>query len=156
MEAKAKAKAQEVDRTEVIEFCPGCFSSSDGGSCGEGIVGGNCYNCGAGSDVRIPRWAVESIRTQASWVGRRYYPGPEDKENAQELKYLRALPKAFPGRSAEPDKEEKYRWWVKQELPSTTGSKSVSTMVKASSTEDAIEASRFVLPYVPAEALNGK
>jgi hypothetical protein len=98
---------------------------------------------------------TKKIRSQASWVGRRYYPGPEDQERAAELKAQRSLPTSFPGRRAEKDKNEQYWWWVTQELPSK---QSVSSSFKATSAEDAIEASRYSLPYVPAEDLepNGK
>ena len=157
METKAiqdqAVKEEKLNHKDQLGFCPLCFASSEGGSWGVGVIGDHCLNCGAGGTIEIPRWAVDSIRAQASWVGRRYYPGPEDVENAGELRNLRALPNAFPGRSAEQDKKEKYRWWVKQELPSETGSKSVSMSVKATSAEDAIEASRYLLPYVPEEDL---
>jgi hypothetical protein len=154
----APGKIQEekkLDHKEILGFCPGCFASTEGGSWGVGVIGDHCMNCGATGTVQIPRWAVDSIRAQASWVGRRYYPGPEDQERAAELKALRALPPSFPGRRAEEDKHEKYRWWVTQDLP---GNKNVSSMFKATSAADAIEASRYSLPYVPAEDLesNGK
>jgi len=144
-------KEKKLDHKEVLGFCPQCFASTEGGSWGTGVIDDHCYNCGAGGAIRIPRWAVDSIRAQASWVGRRYYPGPEDSENAVELKNLRSLPTSFPGRTAEKDKEEQYRWWVTQALP---GNKSISSSFKATSAEDAIEASRYSLPYVPEEDLN--
>lgn len=156
--------AQEAKpREELLNFCSRCFASDDGGSWGIGTIGAaegsgagaHCLNCGANwtVDIKIPRWAIESIRSQASWVGRRYYPGPEDKENAKELRFLRSLPTTFPGRSAEPIADEPYRWWVKQLLPKGFSGASVMIAVKASSVEDAVEASRLLLPYIPAEVL---
>lgn len=153
VEAAQEAKPRE----ELLNFCPRCFASDDGGSWGAGTVdlqggGSHCLNCGAGCSpsLQLPRWAIESIRSQASWVGRRYYPGEEDRDNHTELKALRALPKTFPGRTAEKIEKEPYTYWVKQQLGKN---KSVMSTFKASSPEDAIEASRFSLPYVPAEAL---
>jgi hypothetical protein len=161
MESQGQSEAgKEVDPGELLNFCARCFASDDGGSWGCGTIDGHCFNCGAGwtGELKLPRWAIESIRSQASWVGRRYYPGPEDRENHEEIRRLRALPKTFPGRSAERDKEDKYRWWVSQDLPSSTGSKRVTTSVKATSADDAIEASRYSLPYISEEDLaqNGK
>jgi len=157
MESQSEASKEADPHHELLNFCARCFASDDGGSWGVGTIDGHCFNCGAGwtGELKLPRWAVESIRAQASWVGRRYYPGPEDQERVAELKALRALPTSFPGRRAEEDKQEKYRWWVTQDLP---GNKNVSSMFKATSAADAIEASRYSLPYVPAEDLesNGK
>lgn len=149
---------EKLDHKRLLWFCACCFASKEDGSWNHTTSEHYCLNCGArGGAVRIPFWAIESIRNQASWVGKRYYPNQEDKEHARELKYLRALPASFPGRITESDKEERYRWWVKQTLPAETGSQYVSTMVNATSAEDALEASRFLLPYIPAEALtNGK
>lgn len=138
---------------ELIPFCPACFASSENGSWSYTVMGDFCSNCGAIGTITIPRWAIESIRHQASWVGRRYYPNQEDRENAAELRALRAIPKSFPGRTAQQDKEDKYRYWVTQRLDSN---KTVSTSVKAASVDDAIEASRYVLPYVPEEQLNDR
>jgi hypothetical protein len=152
MVTQNEASKKEDPHHELLNFCARCFASDDGGSWGEGTIDGHCFNCGAGwtGELKLPRWAIESIRSQASWVGRRYYPGEEDRENQAELKALRALPKVFPGRTAKKDDKEPYRYWVTQQLGKN---KTVMTSLKATSEEDAIEASRFSLPYISAEAL---
>jgi hypothetical protein len=73
-----------------IPFCPGCFATSEDGSANHVCDENYCYNCGSGGTVTIPRWAVESIRAQASWVGKRYYPNAEDHIINAELKLLRS------------------------------------------------------------------
>jgi hypothetical protein len=145
METEAKPKAEE-SHLDHLDFCPGCFATDEDGSWGCTVIGDYCMNCGAGGTVRIPRWAVKSIRRQASWVGKRYYPNDEDFERHAELKALRALPASFPGRTTEQDQQDPNRFWVKQKL---TDNKSVSISVVASSHHEAMEASRFSLPYVP-------
>lgn len=146
MEAETEPKKNE-SHLDLLPFCPGCFATSEDGSWGSVVLGDYCLNCGAGGTVTIPRWAVTSIRRQASWVGKRYYPCDEDFEKYAELKALRALVKSFPGRTAEPDKENPRRFWVKQQI---SENKSISTSVDASSIDEAIEASRYSgLPYVP-------
>lgn len=147
--------APAADRFELTGFCPSCFASSDGGSWGVGVEGGHCYNCGAGGAITIPRWAVESIRAQASWVGRRYYPGREDHELAEERKALLRLVPSFPGRTATPAVRledgawvpDPGRWDVRQMLPNGW----IETQVLAGSAEEAIEATRYHLRYVPQE-----
>jgi hypothetical protein len=163
------AKTAEKERirklNELLWFCAKCFASNENGSWGGGIDVAqdekrtNCSNCGAwGCAVKIPRWAVESIREQASWVGKRYYPIDEDKARYAEIQALRALVTEFPGRSAEkipedhPDDVD--QWWVHQELPHGG---STSTSVKAKSAEEALKKGRLLLPYIPKNALkNGK
>lgn len=76
---------------QMLTFCPRCFASSEDGSWGDVAIGDGCMNCGSGGTVVIPRWAVDSIREQASWVGKRYYPHAEDKEQVRELRYLRSI-----------------------------------------------------------------
>lgn len=76
-------------RTDLLWFCPGCFASEENGSCNHTCDANYCYNCGYPSTIQIPRYAIESIRQQASWVGSRYYPNSEDKQIRLELKYLR-------------------------------------------------------------------
>lgn len=143
---------KKTPHLDILWFCPCCFATDEDGSWNHTVENGYCMNCGAGGAVQIPRYAVDSIRNQASWVGKRYYQNEEDREQYAELKRLRALPKAFPGRSARltNDENDKYSYWVTQQLP---GGKSISSVFKANSPQDAIEASRFSLPYVTEEEL---
>jgi hypothetical protein len=61
---------QHRERDAVLLFCPRCFASSRDGSWGGKAEKDFCCNCSTiGSMVRLPLWAVESIRQQASWVG---------------------------------------------------------------------------------------
>lgn len=76
---------------DILNFCPSCFATNEDGSWAHTCDEYYCYNCGNCSTIKIPRWAVESIRAQASWVGKRYYPNEEDRENYQELENLRKL-----------------------------------------------------------------
>ncbi len=68
---------------EYVDFCPGCFATNLDGSCcptgsdGTGLQLG-CDNCGGHHLLHMPKWAADSIRRQASWVGKRYYPNHED------------------------------------------------------------------------------
>lgn len=135
----------------LILFCPMCFADEDGGSWGAGVDADMCHNCCAvRSAIEIPRWAAESIRGQASWVGCRYYPNQEDRERFRETRALRALPVNFPGRTSKPVMDEVNSYWVTQRMP---GGATISSVFKAVSEEDAIEASRLSLPYVSAEEL---
>jgi hypothetical protein len=138
---------------DVLLFCPCCFASSEGGSWGEVVIEGHCFNCGAGgSGIEMKRWAVDSIRQQASWVGKRYYPHDEDKQRHEELKVLRALIPSFPGRTARLSEDGKASepgklvWWVEQVTGAQT---TTSVSIEAATAEEAIEASRFLLPYHP-------
>jgi hypothetical protein len=145
----SKLKTQE-ERDAIRQFCPCCFADDIGGSWGVGTVGGYCMNCGNGSTIAVPAWAVESIREQASWVGKRYYPNDEDKQAREERTALLALVKEFPGRSADESAEEPGHWVVKQLRPN--GARTM-TYVAASSATEALERARTILPYVTAEAL---
>lgn len=85
----------------TLLFCVCCFATNEDGSWGETTVGeensSHCLNCGAGNSCfSLPEWAVKSIRQQASWVGKRYYPHEEDKETAAELERLRVLAPEVP------------------------------------------------------------
>ncbi len=138
--------------TEYVLFCVMCFADSVDGSWGHTVVettsGSHCLNCGAsGSGVAMPRWAVESVRKNASWVGCRYYPNQDDRERGAELVHLRALVPHFPGRTAAPIPDHPDRWAVTQRL---ADSKTVSVAVTASSEDEALAAARTQLPYVPA------
>ena len=151
------------DRMEEILFCCCCFASEDSSSWGETLIEGHCFNCGAGgSTKKLPRYFVESIRQQASWVGKRYYPAKEDFENAEERKRLLSCVEKFPGRSVEPaetitrDGEwipEPGRWTVKQLTPGNLYS---TTTVTAETEAEAWEKARFCgLTYHTEESLRG-
>lgn len=78
-------------KNDLLLFCVGCFATEEGGSWGEICVDGYCMNCGSGGGtVQLKRWQIESIRTSASWVGKRYYPHQEDINNYREIQLLRA------------------------------------------------------------------
>lgn len=155
-----KLKTQE-ERDAVRQFCACCFADDEGGSWGIGTLpsGGHCFNCGAGgSTVAIPAWAVESIREQASWVGKRYYPHDEDREANEERKTLRGLQTVFAGRSARPVRDiegepEPGHWWVDQELP---GGGSVSTTLDALTEKEALHHAKTALPFFTSEQLKRK
>lgn len=80
-----------TDLKDMLGFCPGCFASTEDGSWGHVVIGDHCTNCGANGTVQLPRWAVDSIRRQASWVGSRFYPSQEDRDLHRELRYLRSV-----------------------------------------------------------------
>lgn len=95
----------------------------------------------------MPIWAIDSIRQNASWVGKRYYPSQEDREQALELRYLRSLAPPPSGRTvkrADYDGSNEHDWVVKQEYPDGS---SVTTMVKADFDEQAWLAGQIALPY---------
>ncbi len=144
-----------VDRMTCIDFCPACFASEHGGSWNHAIVNGYCSNCGNGSCVSMPIWAIEEIRRQASWVGKRYYPTPEDQEAEEELQTLRGMQTEFPGRSVERDVDEdgQILFVVRQ----ITGKGKYSTTYcdarVCGSAEQAWEKARTRLPYVSQEQL---
>ncbi|HMJ52953.1 MAG TPA: hypothetical protein VK540_12780 [Polyangiaceae bacterium] len=106
-------------------------------------------NCGNGSTVAVPAWAVESIREQASWVGKRYYPNAEDHEACEERLALLALVKEFPGRSVEPT-DESGRWVVKQLQPNGLYT---MTSVDAATVDEAFGKAIAILPYVTAKMM---
>jgi hypothetical protein len=150
-------KTQE-DRDAIRSFCPCCFADNVGGSWGVGTIGSHCMNCGNGSTVTLPAWAVESIREQASWVGKRYYPHEEDREAYEERKTLRGLQTVFAGRSARPIRDaegapEPGHWWVDQEKP---GGGCVSTTLDALSEAEALEKAKTALPFFTSEQLQQK
>lgn len=129
-------------------FCPRCFADDEGGSWGEGVVGNGalCANCGAMGAIAIPAWAVASIREQASWVGKRYYPHAEDREHSREVRYLRSIAPPAAGVTAEHMEGAKWNHWCV-----TSGTTSIMPIVAASE-EAAIREGRLSLPYpVPTE-----
>lgn len=140
----------EQGRERELDFCPRCFATSESGSWNHVIVSGYCMNCGNSSTVTLPLWAIESIREQASWVGKRHYPSKEDRQQCAELRALRLLVAEFPGRTAEPaGGDDPFRWWVKQSVAAADGGGWISVMVDASSAAEALDAARAILPYVP-------
>jgi hypothetical protein len=133
------------DRAQQFRFCPCCFADEASGSWHHVVVSGYCTNCGNGSTVLLPRWAIDSIREQASWVGKRYYPHKEDAERHAERDALLALVTRFPGRTATPaEGMDADQWSVRQEMP---GGLSVTTLVRAETAEEAMRKCR--LCYVP-------
>ena len=135
---------------QMIQFCPNCFATEHDGSWGSTVHGQWCSNCGATGTIPMPRWAVESIRSNASFVGKRYYPIDEDFEASRELKELRALQTSFPGRSAELKQShlgEGPYWSVSQKMGRKTRYITVSAD-KAKTPEEALEAAKCDLPYV--------
>lgn len=129
-------------RDEIRQFCVRCFADDRGGSWGDGVhaiaEGGSfCANCcGIGSAFPLPQWAVDSIREQASWIGKRYYPHDEDVEKAAEVRYLRSI--APPPESTAVHLESG-GWNVTQGR--------VSTIIDAPSEARAKEIGREILPY---------
>jgi hypothetical protein len=110
--------------SDFLSMCVRCYATEEGGSWGaatikavDGDYGhsllgtltlehahgkGHCHNCGAsGCTIVIPRWAVDSLRQQASWVGKRYYPIVEDSLAQAELRALRSLVPHDSGRTVE-------------------------------------------------------
>jgi hypothetical protein len=103
-------------------------------------------NCGAnGCTVPLPRWTVESIREQASWVGKRYYPHEEDIETNKEIQLLRALAPDDPERTVTQCEDDPRRWETRQ--PTEKGW--TSTWVTADSEAEAREKAKLVMEYRP-------
>lgn len=142
----------QPEHLELREFCALCFADDKSGSWGHVTTGACfCTNCCAnGSTIRIPAWAVRSIREQASWVGKRFYPHTEDREAHEERKALHDLVPSFPGREAIPQEDSPGLWQVTQILP--VGS--VRTTVRAITGEQAMRQSG--LRYVPQSELGKK
>lgn len=137
----------------IVAFCVQCFADEDSGSWSHAVIpeADFCANCCAsGTLVRIPARAVGSIRQQASWVGKRYYPNDEDRQRYEERADLLETISVFPGRSA---RLEEDRWVVTQLLPD---GRHVSTFVRKQDAADAMEAMRASkLRFVPAHKLPG-
>ena len=156
--------ATKPDLKENILFCCCCFASGDDSSWGEPVMEGHCFNCGAGgSTFWLPRYAVKSIREQASWVGKRYYPNKEDIERSEERKRLLACVEEFAGRTVEPAEEldkdgnfvrQEGYWNVKQLSPDGLWS---STSVAAATEGEAWEKARYCgLTYHSEESLRAQ
>jgi len=129
---------------KLRRFCPRCFADEETGSWNHVVTGSHCTNCGSSSTIDIPGWAIDSIREQASWVGKRYYPNQEDYENRHELRLLRSKMTEFPGRTARPTHGGD-GWVVEQRTgPNTL----TSTLVSAASADEALGRVKAELPYV--------
>lgn len=134
----AEAKAKAAHSEELILFCPWCFASQDNASWHGELIEGACMNCGVSNGtVKIPRFAVEEIRKQASWVGKRYYPHEEDKELHKERMELMKLVKEFPGRTIEP--AGRRRWEIAQKGPNGSTSVTIDGKTKGEAWERAKE-----------------
>lgn len=133
----------------TLWFCPCCFASSENGSWNHTAYEGGCSNCGAGPSIQLPPWAIDSIRQQASWVGKRYYPHAEDQEHSREVRALRSIVKEFPGRTA-CENVANPGWSVTQVMPD--GSKCSMYFFNAKSEAEALALARLELPYVPSTA----
>jgi len=140
-----ESKLTPEEKKAVVHFCVRCLGSSDNSSWGAAVGPSYCMNCGAGGTIDIPRWAVESIREQASWVGKRYYPHKEDLETREEIRLLRALAPDDPRRTVKQDENNPRRFYAEQ--PTKTGS--TGTTVVADSLEEAREKAKVALPYLP-------
>ncbi len=117
------------------------------------MLDNHCFNCGAHeSTVEIPRWAVESIRQQASWVGKRYYPHDEDKDIRRELETLRKRATGRAGLSVKRTENGKY-WEVTQKKP---GGLSVTVIIESDSEDYAMGRGVVLLPYYSEEDLAEK
>lgn len=131
---------------DIRDFCPRCFATDIDGSWSHTVQGGYCSNCGAIPSVTLPEWAVQSIREQASWVGKRYYPNDEDVQRGKEIKELRSRMTEFPCRTVEPTDSGHFR--VVQRLNETT---TYCIYVTADTQEEAWSKAKTLLPFVPAE-----
>ena len=98
-----------------VAFCPSCFADEEGGSWNCAAQPSYCANCGSGSVVSLPKWAVNEIRRSAAWVGARYYPDDETRARQRELAALRKAIGRWPGRSATVDEFNPGRWRLRQE-----------------------------------------
>lgn len=133
-------------KKKLYEFCTHCFASEEDSSWGGTATNSYCYNCGAGgTSIRIPKWSIDSIRSNASWVGKRYYPISEDFEKEKELKKLRSTISIFNGRTAKQATDDPSRWEVSQELEE--GNR-IIIYVSALSEKEALEKAKTLLPFV--------
>lgn len=146
-----------------VYFCSRCFATNEDGSMGgaiyptldDGCFCSNCCESYSYSNKIVMRKAdVLSIRSQASWIGKRYYPAQEDSDKNEELKRMRAVLKlSFPfprGRHAEQQKDGS--WLVTQ---NTHGGGSVSQFITASSEQEAlIKSWDTTLPFYAEDPLS--
>lgn len=131
----------------LSHFCVMCFADESDGSWGHVTIpeSNYCTNCSSGGTlIQIPRGAVESIRRNASWVGKRYYPADEDSISFREREELLKLVQSFPGRSAKALEDESGRWEVSQRSPDR---RTTSTWVSAESGDDALRRAKSLTYY---------
>jgi len=116
-----------------MKFCTLCFTTDTDGSHNHVVFGDFCTNCSAnGAVVELPEWAIKNIREQASWVGKRFYPCAEDREQLEERTDLLALVEQFPGRTAKlVTVDDRDTWEVQQRL---ANGHTVSTWVPGAAT----------------------
>lgn len=149
MDKQAEPEKKADPKEKIAIFCTMCLASDTDASWGGEAMDGHCFNCGAGGcTVQIPRWAVENIRKNASWVGKRYYAHEEDHEAAKEMRALRGLATEYPGRSTEKSVDGQ-AWWVMQKMGD---GRTVSVLIgidKAPTAAEAMEKMKLSLPYVP-------
>lgn len=149
------------DDTNWMLFCVQCFASEIDGSWDHVVLQTDddyniCGNCGGrGTAYPLPRAAIESIRKQASWVGKRYYPHEEDAEMNLERMELLKLVDVFPGRTVRNVGDVVKGYWnVTQQLPAG-GSQMISVI--AENAEHAFQKAHFSsLRYVSAEQLEAQ
>jgi hypothetical protein len=137
------------DKKEL--FCVRCFASESAGSMGGTISptdkqGALCGNCGAiNAAVPLSPKAIESIREQASWVGKRFYPHGEDIDARAERKRLLKQVMTYAGRTAVLAPEHVHKdvtWFVSQRIGPNA---SVSVYVQADTAFTAMATDR--LPF---------
>jgi len=136
-------------REDLIWFCVRCFASSESGSWGGACDGDFCSNCCGSETFQLPKWAVESIRQQASWIGKRYYPHKEDVEQHEELRALRALVGPNPH-----DEARRYVWsgeWSVTRKYKDGQERTVCGLGKAKTEQEARERANLLLPYAGKE-----
>lgn len=148
---KPTASPNDQPAKDLVWFCPLCYASEDGGSGGYPAAETHCLNCGASrSAIHIPRWAIKCIREQAAFVGTRYYPSDETREEAAELRTLRAMAPSNPGRTARKlaahPGDPPNQWEVRQHQG---GDRCTSIFVTATSAGEALAKAKTSLPYVP-------
>lgn len=140
-----------VSEPTPILFCPRCFASEKDGSWGCTVDKNFCNNCSAsGTAVPLPEWAIKTIREGASWIGRRYYPQQEDKENHEELMALRSLvtDRDLTVKREEPSEFDPAGSW--RCTVNMSDGRNVSTSLKGTMTyEEALWEARRILPYHP-------
>lgn len=133
-------------KTDYCEFCTRCFASDQDSSWGGVATNNYCSNCGSGgTTIRIQEWAIEDIRSNASWVGKRYYTNSEDIETQKEIKRLRSTISIFNGRSAKPTINDPLTWEVSQKLEDGN---LIIVFVSAASEQAALEKAKTLLPFI--------